>query len=192
MLSKNILNNVRYTGILSRFGTFNLVGETKYEIVAIVSGPEPQRTIFENSLRNQLKATDQKSILIKGKPGSVARLENGLVTEVDHLNSEELESVLVHSSVVIARSGYSSIMDLATLGKKVIFVPTPGQTEQEYLGEYVGSKHIAIVQNQAEFNLREALANLSTVSNLPTTSPNSLLSGAVHSLCADASNFLKS
>lgn len=58
---------------------------------------------------------------------------------------------------VISRSGYSTVMDIAMLGKKAILVPTPGQPEQEYLGEYLSAKGFAPALTQKDFSLAKAL-----------------------------------
>lgn len=176
------LNNVKWIGILSRFSSSQNSDVIKYDVAALVSGPEPQRTNFENMLRQQLLNSNKRSILIKGKPGSSQFIVNGPLTEVDHLDSKELESVLRSASVVICRSGYSSIMDLAVLGKKVIFVPTPGQTEQEYLAKYFGDKSCAVVRSQNEFNLQNALMQIDRVSSIQPKKPNANLGLVIHSI----------
>ena len=102
-------------------------------MLAIVSGPEPQRSIFEQKLRNQLK--DKNALLVLGKPEKETDETCGDLRIVSHLNGEELNQAMVDADIVISRSGYSTIMDLARLGKKAIFIPTPGQTEQTYLAE---------------------------------------------------------
>ena len=64
---------------------------------------------------------------------------------MSHLNGEELNQAMVDADIVISRSGYSTIMDLARLGKKAIFIPTPGQTEQtSYLAEHFYKERIAL------------------------------------------------
>ena len=65
--------------------------------------------------------------------------------------------MILNSIVVISRPGYSSIMDLTTLGKRAIFIPTPGQTEQEYLARYLKDKKIYFSMEQDEFDLFYAL-----------------------------------
>jgi predicted glycosyltransferase len=181
-LSNNSLRSVRYIGILSRFEYSEKVEGKKYEIAGLVSGPEPQRSQFENTLRDQLNRASKKAILIKGKPGFNSQIQNGMLTEVDHLNSAELESVLMNCSLVVSRSGYSTIMDLCALGKKALFVPTPGQTEQEYLGEYCMLKGLAIVQAQNDFNLVNVLKLQKSIFGLPRTKPNSHLTEAIQLL----------
>lgn len=181
-LSKNSLPNSKYIGILSRFGNGEPQVAERYEFVGLVSGPEPQRTIFENILREQFVRSNCKSIMVKGKPGSTQVGQHGNIAEADHLESILLESILANCGAVVCRSGYSTIMDLSVLGKKVIFVPTPGQTEQEYLGEYLSDKKIAVCQRQSEFDLATALNRLESILPLPVMNPNSFLREAIQSL----------
>jgi len=73
------------------------------------------------------------------------------------LAARELVSLICRSGVILARSGYSTVMDLARLAKKAIFIPTPGQTEQEYLGAYLAGKGLAVCMGQDRFSLKEAV-----------------------------------
>ena len=67
----------------------------------------------------------------------------GKVTVYNFMSSEELQEYILKADEIICRSGYSSIMDLHALGKlkNATLIPTPGQSEQEYLSEYI-SNHI--------------------------------------------------
>jgi len=76
---------------------------------------------------------------------------------VSHIPSVELNRAILESEIVISRPGYSTIMDLAALGRKAIFIPTPGQSEQEYLGNKLMEKRIALCVGQDTFDLRLAL-----------------------------------
>src|SRR5208282_521522 len=81
----------------------------------------------------------------------------GTFTEANYLGSEKLNSIIEQGDIIIARSGYSTIMDLARLGKKAIFIPTPGQTEQTYLAAQLMSQGIIFSMEQSAFNLKTAL-----------------------------------
>jgi hypothetical protein len=114
----------------------NILPNTSYDIVAIISGVEPQRTIFEESLMYRFRNSTQKTLIVAGQPGSKkAETHIGNITIVSHLKDDELASFLLGSKKIISRSGYSTIMDLDALNclDKAEFIPTPGQTEQEYL-----------------------------------------------------------
>ncbi len=80
------------------------------------------------------------------------------MTVFDHLPALELEPLMRKVRLVVARSGYSTVMDLARLGKRALLVPTPGQPEQEYLGPFLAGKGRAVCVQQSAFSLQEALA----------------------------------
>jgi UDP-N-acetylglucosamine transferase subunit ALG13 len=103
---------------------------------------------------------------LRGSVGSRG-VSAGTLTIYDHLPAAELEPIIRNCSVVISRSGYSTIMDLMRLGKKAIFIPTPGQTEQEYLGEYLAEKGLVICVRQSQFILKEALACARKLPDIP-------------------------
>ena len=147
------VNIIKHIGPLSRFsGTNNQ--EHQYDLVCVFSGPEPQRSIFEKKVKEQLRDSGLRYFVIRGvlshEPGSS---EN----EAAFLNSGALEVVMSRALMVIARSGYSTIMDLAVLGKRGILVPTPGQTEQEYLADRWKEKGAFYSAPQHKFNLQAAL-----------------------------------
>ena len=156
-LSKpNILpSNSVYIGPQSRFKYQSK--EKKYDFLAIVSGPEPQRTVLEKGLIKALKDRKEESLIVLGKPELKNEEKIGNLTIKSHLKASDLNTAILQSHLVICRPGYSTIMDLAKLGKKAIFIPTPGQTEQEYLANYCMKKNICFTQKQSEFNLPLAI-----------------------------------
>ena len=127
----------------------------KYDVVVVLSGPEPQRTILEGLILAQLPKTSLRVFVVRGTRRAEKPLPSG-VEGVDFLNTTELEALLSEATCVVARSGYSSIMDLAKLGKKAIFIPTPGQTEQEYLARRLKKMKLAYSATQRQFNLKRA------------------------------------
>lgn len=148
----------RYIGNLSRFQgaiTSRPVSVSKYDVVVLLSGPEPQRTILEEILLAQLPATNLRAFVVRGRKDPVKPLPPG-IDGADLLLTPELENILSEAPCVVARSGYSTIMDLAKLGKKAIFIPTPGQTEQEYLARRLKKMKLAYSATQRQFNLRRA------------------------------------
>lgn len=151
---------IKYIGSLSRFEAKE-VKEQKHLLV-LLSGPEPQRTILEKIIIEQLKNYFEPVLLVRGLPGdnsSIKVSEN--VRYINYIPAKELEEAIIHSTFVIARSGYSTIMDLITLKKKAILIPTPGQTEQEYLAKYLFQQQIIFSIEQQKFNLGEALKEAS-------------------------------
>ena len=129
--------NASFIGPLSRFkGMQDALPDTRYEVVAVISGPEPQRTLFENNILSHFEERGQQVLIVSGQPHSIQKESLiGTVRVVSHLNDNELAAVLLGAKKIISRSGYSTIMDLDALGclHKAEFIPTPGQTEQEYL-----------------------------------------------------------
>jgi UDP-N-acetylglucosamine:LPS N-acetylglucosamine transferase len=101
---------------------------------------------------------------------------------VNHLEANELDQVLRDSRIVLARAGYSTIMDLAALGKKAILIPTPGQTEQEYLARFLSGKEWVVAREQKDFDLKEALSAMDKLNSIPHVRPNTFLSKAITDL----------
>jgi predicted glycosyltransferase len=148
---------VKYIGNLSRFTSRKTVSGDKHLLI-ILSGPEPQRTIFEDQLQEQLKDYTQPAILVRGLPGSDETLDLPTNIKVyNHLDAKELEAVINDADYVISRCGYSTVMDLAALQKRSILIPTPGQTEQEYLARYLMQKNFAFCIDQDKFRLKASL-----------------------------------
>jgi len=154
--------NAKYIGPLSRFRPHSILSyiEKANDLLVILSGPEPQRTTLEEIILKQLKdLPDLKTLLIQGLPGNKAT-KSGLknIEIVPHLSDIEFQRAVNSSDVVLCRGGYSTLMDLNAVGfKKSIFIPTPGQTEQEYLGELMQEKGLAITCKQKVFSLKEAI-----------------------------------
>ena len=156
-LSHPALPNVQYIGTLSRFKKAIKV-EKKLDVLAVLSGPEPQRTLLEEKLRKQLSKSGLKYLLVRGVPNKSTNKTN----EVNYMNARELSTTIAESKLVICRSGYSTIMDLMTLqaDTKIVFIPTPGQTEQEYLAERITEKGFGISVLQEEFEESHLTENL--------------------------------
>jgi len=128
-------------------------------VAVILSGPEPQRSILEQKLLEQAMAlTDRHFTFVQGKTQG---MEHHFVAEnvevVSYLTSRHLNELLLSCQVVVCRSGYSSLMDLAALGNKAILIPTPGQTEQEYLADYFADQGVFVAQRQEEIDLEKGL-----------------------------------
>jgi len=146
-------DTVRYIGPQSRF-TPGPAEKTIYDIACVFSGPEPQRTAFERIVVPQVKASGLRYFIVRGLPGATG--QTGDEHCVNFLASAALQNVLEQSACIVARSGFSTVMDLAALKKRAIFVPTPGQTEQEYLAMRLMQQGIAYTQAQHQFNLASA------------------------------------
>lgn len=144
--------NVKYIGALSRFEKKEM--PLKYDYLVLLSGPEPQRTLLETVLLKAFKDTEKKILFVRGvvnkEPFRHAEFK---IVFKNYLFGKELEEAINSSKVVISRSGYTTIMDLAKLERKAFFIPTPGQHEQEYLAERLMASGIAPYCRQEEFKL---------------------------------------
>lgn len=150
-------SNTAFVGPLSRFKPTQKQTAPRYRVLGMVSGPEPQRSLFEETLTHSLMELDAPCALVAGRPnGPNTPEQRNKLTVFPHLETQALQELICSSEHIIARSGYSTIMDLATLERTAFWVPTPGQTEQEYL-----AKHLAHWQHgwcgQEAFSLDEAL-----------------------------------
>ena len=173
--------NTKYIGILSRFTNKEITnkkitnfklritnGDTckflknKYEVVAIISGPEPQKTIFYELILEQLKSTNYRALIISGNLSKIINKKNKNIRIVNHLSTIEMYLVLKNSDFIISRAGYSSIMDYISLKKSAILIPTPGQTEQEYLANYLSSKKMFLFVEQNKLNINRDISNFKT------------------------------
>jgi uncharacterized protein (TIGR00661 family) len=128
--------NAKFIGPLSRFQGKKIIPDNKFEVIGIISGLEPQRSIFENYLIDRFRNENLKTLLVCGQPQEkIIERQVGNIKLISHLTDQELAAFLTGSVKIIARSGYSTIMDLNALNclEKTEFIPTPGQTEQEYL-----------------------------------------------------------
>lgn len=156
---------LEYIGPLSRLKAHTPESNSSTErVLILLSGPEPQRTILENIISSQLAAfntADPSSFnftLVRGLPGIGHRqLELPGVQSHDHAGAQKLNGLVIDSDLIVCRSGYTTLMDMIKLKKKMILIPTPGQTEQEYLGKYFMNNHFAICFEQRNFSLQHAI-----------------------------------
>ena len=148
---------LRYLGPLSRFVLIE--EKVVYDLAILISGPEPQRSLFEFQIVNQLKDCKNKVLLVRGLPkGKEPMALNHPNVEVfDHLGEKELNQKILQSRYIVCRSGYSTLMDLYILRKSAIIIPTPGQTEQEYLAKYLDGKYGFTSIMQEQLNLKHLL-----------------------------------
>ncbi len=146
-----------YIGALSRL-TKKPVKEVSKHLLVILSGPEPQRTIFENLIIAQISNYIGTATIVRGLPGDHSLIPStNMIRIFNHLPAPELNEEMQKAEYIISRSGYSTVMDLAVLQKKSILIPTPGQTEQEYIANHLSEKKIAFCVTQKEFSLEKNL-----------------------------------
>ena len=148
--------NIKFIGILSRMIPCKAKAKDEKYITFLLSGPEPQRTKLEVDV---LKLVDKNSnhnfILIRGTNNgdNLSKKEN--LSIINLASTQDVNDILCQSKLVICRSGYSTLMDLYTLDRKAIIIPTIGQTEQEYLAEYNSKRWHSIDQTKINSNLLE-------------------------------------
>ena len=152
--SKNSSDSVKYMGIVSRFEKEIL--PQKYDYMVLLSGPEPQRSLLEEILLRELNRSLRKILFVRGvvKDEQMPVVAKN-ITIKNYLFGKELEQALNSSEVIISRSGYTTLMDLAKLEKKAFFIPTPGQFEQEYLAERMKKLGFASSCRQPDFKLEK-------------------------------------
>lgn len=150
---------VRYIGPLSRFtGPSPGIREEKNRLLILLSGPEPQRSFLEEIMVKQITHHTGPVTIVRGLPGENPSLSlPDPIRAFQHLSAQSLKEEIQKAEFVICRSGYSSVMDLAFFQKKAILIPTPGQTEQEFLGAYLEEKGLAVLCYQDKFALTAVL-----------------------------------
>jgi hypothetical protein len=185
---------VKWIGLLSRFAP-SKSAQTEvqtnndptpsfaYQYCFLLSGPEPQRTLLETIILNNIKDLAEPMVLVRGlpssqnistntskhteKPISPNPLPASIPQQLKvypHLPAAELAQVILSSEWIICRSGYSTLMDLAALRKNAILIPTPGQTEQEYLAKQLLEQGMAFSVAQSKFYLPESIAQAKKLS----------------------------
>lgn len=136
-LSRNFhFKNVEYIEALSRL---NRLDDSKddFDYLCLLSGPEPLRTQIEEKLILRANATNKRIVFVRGSNKLIGIAVNTNVTIINMPNSDELSRLICSSKTVLCRSGYSTLMDLYALKKKrMVLIPTPGQSEQLYLAQY--------------------------------------------------------
>ena len=159
---------IKYLGILSRFKKLSI--KKKYNAAFILSGPEPQRSIFEKKICQQLHQqndSEAQYLLVRGTQTTAKSFAEKMpnLEIYDVLTSNLLNKKMMESEVIICRSGYSSIMDLVYLQKAAVLIPTPGQTEQEYLAARLKQQNQFFSQKQDDFNFKIALEEFKKYKN---------------------------
>lgn len=168
---------IKYIGLLSRF-SYSLLpklseqardGGKKNHLLIVLSGPEPQRSMLEEKIISEISHYNGTAVVVRGLPGYSSLIPStNMIHFYNHLPAKELNDEMQKAEYIISRSGYSTVMDIVALQKKSILIPTPGQTEQEYLGEYLMKTGIATCIQQENFSL---VAALEAAANYPYSIP---------------------
>ena len=147
---------IKHIGSLSRMHKKEI--QKQFDLMIILSGPEPQRGLLEEKLKKEVVNYKGNVVFIKGiveKEQIKNQIEN--VTYFNFMNTRQLEQTFNESEMVLCRSGYTTIMDLAKLEKKAFFIPTPGQFEQEYLAEKLEKEGLVPYALQDDFKMENLL-----------------------------------
>ncbi|UGU16684.1 glycosyltransferase [Sinomicrobium kalidii] len=156
---------VKYIGPLSRLQKKEL--DIIYDLAIILSGPEPQRTLLENKIVREIQNYTGSILFVRGEIENSQNIQKkGNVTIYNFMRSEELETALNQSALILSRSGYTTIMDLVNLRKRAFFIPTPGQYEQEYLAKRFDKKGMVPFATQKDFRI-QMLSQVENYKGLP-------------------------
>ena len=157
-----------FIGNLSRMEEVQTLRDIRtFKILVILSGPEPLRTAFEQLCISQLSDFDGEVLILRGMPEISGEERKGSITLMPGASAEELKSYLLNTPVIICRPGYSTLMDLTCCGRNAILIPTPGQTEQEYLAFLHAGKGF-ITASQQNCKLPELIRNFKPQFRPPT------------------------
>ncbi|MCE2772801.1 MAG: glycosyltransferase [Bacteroidetes bacterium] len=149
------VKNVKYIGPQTRLK--QVTANELIDTLTICSGPEPMRSQLEQYVVNELRNCPGKHVMVLGKSElSRERQQVGNIAIYNYAHDQLLSQLISNAKVIISRTGYSTLCDVAQFGKSFIGIPTPGQTEQEYLGRYLKTKGITIMDGSSE-SLRQAV-----------------------------------
>jgi len=157
--------NVKYVGLLSQFND-DIIYKSKYdiELLIMLSGPENQRTIFENIIMKELIKYKIKATLVRGVKGNDVPKYVENITIYDFVYADMYKHLIINSKYIICRAGYTSIMDLIVLNKKALLVPTPFHPEQEFLVKRLFKNGYFPYMEQDKFDILKALKILNNFS----------------------------
>ncbi len=158
---------LNYTGIITDLSLQKKGPSKPLDYFVIISGPEPQRTIFEQIIFEQIANLEGRIIGALGTPEKDYKIRIGGAIFYSYLSREEIVACMSASKFIIARPGYTTMMEMVELGKKGLFVPTPGQIEQEYLARYFMDNGWCYSARQIGISLSDAVAQAKTYDGFP-------------------------
>ena len=167
-MTPNLTGNLTHSGKISNHPKLHFLGvfcsvskldiEEDIDYLFSVSGPEIQRTRFEEIILDQIKNIPGKKVVVLGKPDDKRIYDNIENTEIySHVKREKQNELLNRAKFVVCRSGYTTVMELVALKKPALMIPTPGQTEQEYLAQHFGSTGLFYIAQQHGLDLLSEL-----------------------------------
>ena len=161
-LSGNLSHNLKfiskgklsYLGILSSYEKLETDEDIDY--LFIISGYiMNEKTTLMSKLINSAKFLDGKKVFLLGNPS-----EDKIMQDKEHnmivysyVSGRQRLELMNRAKFVVSRSGYTTIMDLAELNKKALLIPTPGMSEQAYLGKFHKQKGTFYSVEQDEIDL---------------------------------------
>lgn len=154
-----IPKNAKFIAPQSRFVLPTEKPEEKEKLLVLLSGPEPHRTMLEKQIIEQTKNIEIPTLIVRGLPHETQEMKqiHKNVFAISHFNTKILMREILSSKYIICRAGYSTIMDLHALQKSAIIIPTPQQTEQEYLAEYLHKTGKFVSVEQEKLNIANIL-----------------------------------
>jgi UDP-N-acetylglucosamine:LPS N-acetylglucosamine transferase len=154
-----------------------------YKWLFVLSGPEPQRTVLEEKILAGLPDLSGNILIVRAKPGSEEILTAPAnCTIKNHLSNAEMEAAFATSEYVVSRAGYTTVMELLTMGKKAVLIPTPGQTEQEYLAKRLHAQNWCYTCDQEDNMAVELNQATSFEYKLPVIPPSNIATAAEQAL----------
>jgi len=156
-----------YSGILTDLDVSNLKKSEVIDYLVIISGPEPQRTKFEKIIMSQLEKLTGRVIVTLGIPEKRYKIRVGNAEIYTYLNRQQISQFMYNSRLIISRAGYTTVMEMVEMGKKGLFVPTPGQIEQEYLAKYYMEHNWCFSTSQYGFEMSTAVNIAEKYSGFP-------------------------
>ena len=160
---------VQFIGPLSRFEQKEAF-QRDIDVLVILSGPEPQRSLFENLMMRELEHFKGNACVVRARPLDAITHEatSNHVRIINHADTALLNQLMLSSKMVISRCGYTTVMDLIELNQQAILIPTPGQTEQEYLALHLQEQGLFYTVSENGFSLNEALKKAAQFTFQPT------------------------
>jgi predicted glycosyltransferase len=158
--------NAHFIGVLSRFENEQTPTQFKYDVAIILSGPAPQPEILLQIILQNLPANVKQVVVLSVKEYSVSKVSKDVTIHWKiNASDDEFSCSLAVSACIIARSGYSTLMDLLQLNRNALLIPTPGQTEQNYLARHF-EEHFGFVKlNQKEISRKSIELKLKKLKN---------------------------
>jgi len=168
--SPNLTGDLSHRGAISQYSKLKYLGvfcnvsklivKEDIDCLISISGPEMQRTLFEEILFDQIDSIPGKKVIVLGKPGSDNPHKHKKLEIYNHVNREKQNELLNRAKFIICRSGYTTVMELIALNKPALMIPTPGQTEQEYLAKYYKKTGLFYIAKQKNLNLSKELTKI--------------------------------